>query len=128
MNKTEKDIRLPEGFHSWLALASNLLNQDHYNFRAMNEPAQAPVFLDDQSKVYQDTRSQDTGSVIERFESDILTIKIRAFDELNAVIPSLEELLIMRNFLGMYANLSANTKIEDVPVFKLIDKLIDMKL
>ena len=128
MSNKEKDIRLPEGFSSWFALAEKTMNQDQYNFEAMNAPAQAPVFLNNDSRVYQKTRSQETGAVIEYFESDVLTIKIRAFDELNEIIPDLEGLIEMRTFMSRHLYfLDASANLEDMPLIAMIDKLISLK-
>jgi hypothetical protein len=131
MNNKETDIRLPEGFSSWFAVAEKTMNQDFYNHRILSGDvdAQIPVFFDsDIVKLKQEYQDTTTGAIgIEYFESDLLTLKVRAFDELNEIIPDAEELIKMRNYVGMLISRIALSD-EDRPVLKMIDKLISLKI
>ena len=70
-----KDSRLPEGYDSWTQIAKDLPNQDRLIRVTEKRISFTPdVFCE------------------EIFEADRDTLKIRAFDEIREVIPSIEDM------------------------------------
>ncbi len=122
INHVAVDMRLPTGFKSWAQLAKNVANQDDLNLRNDN-------ILIRCNKQYQSipveeyTESHMTN---EAFECDVLTLKIRAFDELKDILPDYESLLNMKRDIRMLKYHAHQDPNQETGMEKLIEKLLKL--
>jgi len=84
----QKDLRLPTGFTSWLQIAKHVDSHDVLT----GGLSTAPPHLSVTRVLYGNPSSP---APIETAEYDVLSLKMRAFDELNEIIPNQDALRSM---------------------------------
>lgn len=118
-----KDIRLPEGFDSWTQLAKNVMSQDEINFNDNKQVFYRVVSL---SPFLADSKPDDMPNH-ERFECDVLTLKLRAFDELKDIIPDAEELQQAMHEIFYAMHQGGNThSLQESKAIKLLDSILKL--
>ena len=85
-----KDVRLPYGFDSWTQLVKDIVTQDEINFNNNKGKFYHTVIVSPELKDCKPYAVDIADH--ESFECDVLTLKLRAFDELKEIIPNAEEL------------------------------------
>ena len=118
-----KDIRLPEGFDSWTQLAKNVMSQDEINMNDNKAKFYQVVTL---SPFLADSKPDDMPNH-ERFECDVLTLKLRAFDELKDIIPDAEELQQAKHeiFYAMHQGGNPHS-LQENKAIKLLDSILKL--
>lgn len=89
----QKELRLPEWVNSWNQLVDNLESDDELKARfnsGDNEHFRREVRIPNLRAVH-----VSPDYIIERFECDVNTLKMRAFDELHEIMPDRETLIGM---------------------------------
>lgn len=117
----ERDIRLPEGYSSWTQLSKFIMSQDEINVSRNSDVfysvCNAPNWESNNHEVL----------VHENFRCDVLTLKVRAFDELNEILPDVEDLLDAKNQMMYLLHQSIGfSDIKDNKALTLIQSLIDL--
>lgn len=126
MAEIEKDLRLPTWAGSWFQVAQKLECQDYYEHCAT--PDAPAIEVDHAYHSMVKGEMLDPQGVMEYFEGDSYTVKGRAFDEINELIPDLETLLKMRDRV-YHAYHFSNTAFDPDkdPTIQLFEKLIDLQ-
>ena len=111
----EKELRLPNGIKSWWDLLQRIPDQDE--IALMHRPPDSRIGI----TTYQRQYDPHSFQVPELFEADVLTLKVRGFDELKEIIPGRKELM---NMYHEVRYLSGNLGSEKTCEF--LEKLINL--
>lgn len=122
INNLAIDMRLPKGYKSWTELAKNVANQDDLNLR--NDNLLIKINRQYQSIPVEDYTESHT--VSEAFECDVLTLKIRAFDELKDIVPDHQSLLRLRDEIMMLKYSTHQDPNQETEIEILINKLLKL--
>lgn len=114
------DTRIPEGYKSWTELAKVLPGQDDllHNDRRFVSVVLIPRPVNKLSELTNEPK------FVEKFETDILSLKVRSFDELSKILLEKRDIPDLRRRLSQLEDARVLNAVDGIG--RIISKILDL--